>query len=183
MPNYRRNIVPGGTYFFTQVTYQRHAWLCSDIARSTLRTAINKVRKKYPFSIDALVLQPDHFHCILTLPEGDRNYSTRLRLIKTYVTKHCADKLNIKAEITESRQNKKEGNLWQRRFWEHTIKDEEDYARHCDYIHYNPVKHGLCKVPQQWQFSTIHQFIEKDIYPQNWRVDEIPDIPEDPRYE
>ena len=151
MPNYIRRIVPGGTYFFTLVTYQRRSWLCSDVARNTLRSAIIQVRQTCPFTIDAIVLLPDHLHCIWTLPEGDSNYATRWRLIKTYLTKHAADQLAIDAELTQSRYNRQEKNLWQRRYWEHLIRDESDFANHCDYIHYNPVKHGLCKAPKQWQ--------------------------------
>jgi putative transposase len=108
MPNYRRLIIPGATYFFTIVTYQRCPWLCTEIARQTLRESINKVRKKYPFSIDALVLLPDHIHCIWTLPPGDGDYATRLRLIKIFVTKNCGDDLRIDAKITKSRQKRKE---------------------------------------------------------------------------
>lgn len=177
MPNYRRLTLAGGTYFFTQVTYQRRAWLCNDIARETLRTAINQVRKTYPFSIDAFVLLPDHFHCLWTLPDGDSNYSTRLRLIKTFVTKHCASQLALNAKLTASRQKRNEGNLWQRRFWEHLIRDEVDFARHCDSIHYNPVKHGLCQAPKQWRFSSFHRFVAEGVYPENWGVDEMLDTP------
>jgi putative transposase len=183
MPNYRRIHLAGGTYFFTQVTYQREPWLCSNIARSTLRTSIEKVRQKYPFVIDAFVLLPDHFHCILTLPDKDSNYATRLRLIKTFVTKNCKDRLKLETKIANSRQKRKESNLWQRRYWEHAIRDEEDFAWHCDYIHYNPVKHGLCERPQQWEFSSIHRFIAQGIYSENWGSDRVPDIPLDVGYE
>ena len=176
MPNYRRLIIPGATYFFTIVTYQRRPWLCTEIARQTLRESINKVRKKYPFSIDALVLLPDHIHCIWTLPPGDGDYATRLRLIKDFVTKNCGDDLGIDAKITRSRQKRKERNLWQRRFWEHMIRDEKDFANHCDYIHYNPVKHGLCKTPREWQFSSVHRFVAQGLYAPDWGVYEIPDL-------
>jgi putative transposase len=168
MSNYKRLFVPGGTYFITQVTYQREPWLCSEIGRKALREAIKKVQQKYPFAIDAFVLLPEHFHCIWTLPPEDQDFSVRLRLIKTFVSKGYGHQLAIAREISESRQKRRESNLWQRRFWEHLIRDEEDFARHCDYIHYNPVKHGLCNTPQSWQFSTIHQFINRGLYPSNW---------------
>ncbi|MBE9116542.1 transposase [Lusitaniella coriacea LEGE 07157] len=183
MPNYRRITITGGTYFFTQVTYQRYPWLCGALARSTLRASIEKVREKYPFAIDAFVLLPDHFHCIFTLPEEDSDYATRLRLIKTFVTKTCKDKLKLKTKTTQSRKKRKESNLWQRRYWEHVIRDEEDFARHCDYIYYNPVKHGLCKTPQHWRFSSIHRFIAQGIYPESWGRDRVPDIPMNVGYE
>ncbi|MBD2577374.1 transposase [Oscillatoria sp. FACHB-1406] len=183
MPNYRRITRTGGTYFFTQVTYQRYPWLCSDLGRSTLRASIEKVREKYPFLIDSFVLLPDHFHCILTLPEGDSDYKTRLRLIKTFTTKNFKEEFNVELKTTTSRQKRQERNLWQRRYWEHAIRDEEDFARHCDYIHYNPVKHGLCTTPQHWRFSSIHRFITSGIYPKDWGCEFIPDIPMNVRYE
>ncbi|WP_369792537.1 transposase [Gloeocapsa sp. PCC 7428] len=114
MTNYRRALIAGGTYFFTQVTHQRQPWLCTDIARPLLRAAFLKVQQKYPFTVDAIVLLPDHIHCIWTLPPDDCDYATRWRLIKTYVTKQG----NIKpqASRSESCQKRQEGILWQRRF-------------------------------------------------------------------
>jgi putative transposase len=179
MSNYRRPAITGGTYFITQVTYQRIPWLCSDLGRKALREAIAKVREKYPFEINAFVLLPEHFHCLWTLPEGDKDFSVRLRLIKTYVTKHYGEKLGINAEVSRSRQKRQEKNLWQRRFWEHLIRDERDYALHCDYIHYNPVRHGLCVKAEDWQFSSIHRFIAQGQYPPDWGVTEIPEKPQD----
>jgi putative transposase len=129
MPNYRRAKLPGGTYFLTQVTHHRQPWLITDIARLALRAAITHVRQKYPFTIDAFVLLPDHFHCLWTLPEGDSDLSTRLRLIKTFVTKKYGSELEINADISTSRQKRQERNLWQRRFWEHLIRDDRDFAK------------------------------------------------------
>jgi putative transposase len=177
MSNYRRQNICGGTYFLTQVTYDRIPWLCDEIARTALREAIEKTRTKYPFSIDAFVLLPDHFHCLWTLPPNDNDFSVRLRLIKTYVTKHYGKDLGITRSISQSRQKRSESNLWQRRFWEHSIRDERDFALHCDYIHYNPVKHGLRANPQDWQFSSIHRFIAQGIYPPDWGINTNPDIP------
>jgi putative transposase len=153
MSNYRRPHVSEGTYFITQVTYQRDKWLCSDIGRKGLREAIEKAKEKYPFSIEAFVLLPNHFHCLWTLPADDSDLSVRLRLIKTYVTKHYGQALGINRDISLSRQKRGESNLWQRRFWEHLIRDEQDFATHCDYIHDNPVRHGFCENPQDWQYS------------------------------
>jgi len=180
MPNYRRLMVAGGTYFITQVTHRREAWLCRSLRRKALREAISKVRINYPFNIDAFVLLPDHFHfhCLLTLPNNDQDFSVRLRLIKTYVSKYYGDQLSINKGISLSRQKRKERNLWQRHFWEHFIRDEHDYALHCDYIHYNPVKHGLCSRPLDWPFSSIHRFIDEGIYPPDWGTTTIPTIPD-----
>ena len=154
MSNYRRPHVSGGTYFITQVSYQREPWLCRDVGRKALREAIESVRKKYPFSIDAFVLLPEHFHCLLTLPSGDHNLSVRLRLIKSYVTKHYKQVLGSDRSVSLSRQKRGESNLWQRRFWEHLIRSDRDFALHCDYIHYHPVRHKLCTFPQDSQFSS-----------------------------
>lgn len=177
MPNYRRLKVAGSTYFFTQVTHQRQPWLCSEIARATLREAIIQVKQKHPFTIDALVLLPDHIHCLWTLPESDSDYATRWRLIKSYVTKHAAKSLGLNGTVTASRQKRQEGNLWQRRFWEHLIRDEADFTNHCDYIHYNPVRHGLCCTPQEWKFSSIHRLIVQGIYPLDWGRNKSLEVP------
>jgi len=176
MSNYRRAIVPGGTYFFTQVTYQRKPWLCSEIGRQSLRQGLQRLQKVYPFSLDAIVLLPDHFHCIWTLPEGDSNYSGRWRYLKGFVTRRCSHKLELNIQITTSRQKRKESNLWQRRYWEHLIKDEQDFANCCNYIHYNPVKHGLCKSPKDWEFSSFKKFVKQGIYSMDWGTDKIPNI-------
>jgi putative transposase len=164
MSDYRRLNVAGGTYFITQVTYQRVPWLCGEVGRRALREAIAKVRVKYPFEIDAFVLLPEHFHCLLTLPLGDKDFSVRLRLIKSYVTKHYGGVLEVDQEVSASREKRRESNLWQRRFWEHLIQDEQDYFAHYDYIHNNPVRHGLCTKPEDWEFSSIHRFIKQGIY-------------------
>ncbi|MBD2499818.1 REP-associated tyrosine transposase [Anabaena azotica] len=178
MSNYRRAIASGSTFFFTQVTYQRIPWLCSDIARENLRKSMRRVQQLYPFSIEAIALLPEHIHCIWTLPENDSNYAIRWRLIKSFVTQSCAEQLNITAEMSESRQKRQEGNLWQRRYWEHLIRDEKDFANHCDYIHYNPVKHGLCQSPKEWQYSSFHRFVKQGIYPADWGSIQIPNIPD-----
>jgi len=176
MTNYHRITIAGGTYFFTQVTHQRYPWLCGNTARTLLRDAITHVRQKYPFTIDALVLLPDHLHCIWTLPPGDSDYATRWRLIKTYVTKHRTSTLAIDASINDSRQKRQESNLWQRRFWEHWIRNQADFVQHCDYIHYNPVKHGLCSAPTKWAYSSFHRFVAQGIYAADWGEMQAPEI-------
>jgi putative transposase len=168
MTHYRRHTLAGGTYFFTLVTHDRHPWLCYDLARSTLRAAFIKVKQTHPFNIDAIVLLPNHLHCIWTLPDGDSNYATRWRLIKTYVTKQIGNELPIEAKLSNSRLKRQEKHLWQRRFWEHWIRDEADYRCHCDYIHYNPVKHGLCQTPADWPYSSFHRFVQAGVYRSDW---------------
>ncbi|NEO34659.1 MAG: transposase [Symploca sp. SIO3C6] len=178
MTSYRRMKAAGSTYFFTQVTHHRQKWLCSAIARPLLRSAFLTVKAKYPFSIDAIVLLPDHIHCIWTLPPNDSDYSTRWRLIKSDVTRHGASQLKVNAARSESRQKRGEQNLWQRRFWEHWIRDEADFMRHCDYIHFNPVRHGLCDRPLDWQYSSFHRYVAMGVYDANWCVPNPPSIHE-----
>ncbi|WP_434222126.1 REP-associated tyrosine transposase [Limnospira platensis CENA597] len=172
MSNYRRLFVPGATYFFTQVTYKRNPWLCTEIGREGLRTGFQRLQKIYPFSLDAIALLPDHFHCIWTLPEGDKNYPMRWRYLKSFVTRSCSHKLKLSTEVTLSRHKRKESNLW-RRYWEHLIKDEEDFENCCDYIHYNPVKHGLCESRKDWKFSSFHRLVKQGVYSVDWGVNEL----------
>jgi len=184
MSNYKRNFLPGGTFFFTVVTHGRRPWLCTERARNSLRMAIQEVRAKRPFTIEAWVLFPDHLHCLWELPEDDHDFSVRWRLIKARVSRDCAETLEetvvgiaaynvgcVSDSVTHrnaSRSRRRESNLWQRRFWEHTIRDERDYAAHCDYIHYNPVKHGLSKSPGDWPYYTFHRFVTQGIYDMGW---------------
>lgn len=164
MVTYRRVRVVGGTYFFTVVTHERRPWLCDPKAREALRNAVDAVRSRRPFEVDAWVLLPDHMHCLWSLPEGDHDFSTRWRLIKAMTTKT----LGVEGPVSESREKRKEGGLWQRRYWEHAIRDDEDFERHCDYIHYNPVRHGLARAPGDWPFSTFRRFVKRGLYPGDW---------------
>jgi putative transposase len=118
-----------------------------------LREAFRSIRDRHPFTIEAFVLLPDHLHCIWTLPQGDCDFSTRWRLIKSQFTRNCmvGDRLPVSA----SRSSKGEQPIWQRRFWEHLIRNDEDFRRHVDYIHYNPVKHGLVRNASEWPYSSF----------------------------
>ncbi len=170
MPEYRRSRL-GSTYFFTVVTYKRQPLLCLDESRAILEEVINKTRVLYPFDIKAWVLLPDHLHTIWKLPEGDSRYSMRWGFIKKEFTKRFKIPLSITS--TTSRFRKREGNLWQRRFWEHTIRDDDDYRAHVDYIHYNPVKHGLAVRAGDWVYSTFHRYRKEGLYPEDWGEAEI----------
>jgi putative transposase len=167
MVNYRRRFQPGGCYFFTVVTFDRSPWLCLDWARRLLRVALVQVRRARPFTIEAFVLLPDHLHCLWRLPEGDADYPTRWQQIKRFLSQH-RDLSWPLPELSESRIARKEISLWQRRFWEHTIREASDWRRHCDYIHYNPVKHGLCLAPKLWPYSSFHRFVKKGLYELDW---------------
>jgi putative transposase len=176
MSRYRRAPTPGATYFFTVVTYRRRGFLCDDDVRAALRQAIVRVREKHALTLDAWVLLPDHLHCIWTLPEGDADFALRWNLIKRYVTRACGPRLHHPGLMTASKQRHRESTLWQRRYWEHRVRDENDFAAHMDYVHYNPVKHGLCRRPSEWPYSTLHQWIAKGVYPSGWADDEPPEF-------
>ncbi len=167
---YRRAKTPGSTYFFTVVTYQRQRIFQDADAVAVLRAAFGDVKASLPFEIDAIALLPDHLHCILTLPEGDADFSTRWRLIKGKFSRRCP--MRYQRGQSESRRRKGEKAVWQRRFWEHQIRDETDFARHVDYIHYNPVRHGLVDAPKDWPYSSFHRAVRQGIYPIDWGSNE-----------
>ena len=168
MPNYRRNFVAGGTYFFTVVTYQRQDILCTEFARHCLRKAIKACQQRFSFEDVAWVLLDDHLHTIWILPDGDSNFSGRWAFIKREFTKAYLAEGNEVQPKNQSRHSRNEKGVWQRRFWEHTIRDKEDFERCLDYIHYNPVKHGLVTAPKAYEFSTFHRFVKEGIYPKDW---------------
>ncbi|GAB2905520.1 transposase [Uliginosibacterium flavum] len=156
MPNYRRNFLPGGTFFFTVNLLERDRDLLVRHV-DALRNAVRTVRAAHPFEIVAWVVMPDHLHCIWILPPGDTNYPERWRLIKLLFSRSLPKTEHINA----SRESKNERGIWQRRFWEHTIRDERDLNNHIDYVHYNPVKHGYVTNAADWPHSTIHRYIEQ----------------------
>lgn len=143
MSHYRRANTTGATYFFTIVTFQRRSFLCDDDVRAALRYAIINVRERHSFQIDAWVLLPDHLHAIWTLPPDDADFAMRWQQIKRHVTQQCGQRLHKPQLLNDSKRKHRESTLWQRRYWEHQIRDEADYQCHMDYVHYNPVKHGL----------------------------------------
>jgi putative transposase len=168
MSEYRRANIKGGTYFFTVVTHQRQKLLLDDGVRVALREGIEKTRTTFPFQIIAWVLLPDHLHCIWTLPDGDADFSKRWGMIKRHVSQHCAHLLKDEDRPSPSQLKRHESNFWQRRYWEHQIRDEADMARHVDYIHWNPMKHGLVDRVSDWPYSTFHRYVAQDVYPKSW---------------
>ena len=171
MPNYRRANIAGGTYFFTVNTFRRLPVLTEAPVRVALREALQRTRVAHPFEIDAWVLLPDHLHCIWTLPQGDADFSIRWAKIKSCVSKECDAKFGVQ-DLSESRNRRREAGLWQRRFWEHQIRDDADFARHVDYIHWNPVKHGLVEQATDWPHSTFHRFLHDGVYSHDWGLSE-----------
>lgn len=160
---YRRSNIGGGIYFFTVNLAERSGRLLVDhIAH--LRDALRIVKQRHPFHIDAMVVLPDHVHAIWTLPPGDIDYPMRWMLIKAGFSR----RLPKGERINASRRGKGERGIWQRRYWEHTLRDEEDFRRHVDYIHYNPVKHGYVTRPLDWSHSSIHRYIQSGLVPPDW---------------
>jgi putative transposase len=166
MSRFRRSTF-GSTFFFTVISHRRRPILCDAPIRIALRNAIQTVRMQRPFVIDAWVLLPDHLHCVWTLPSNDVDYSTRWSLIKHQVSYVCRASYEDAAP-TMSRQKHGDAAIWQRRFWEHTIRNDIDMERHVDYIHFNPVKHGHAAHAAEWPYSTFRRYVREGTYPEDW---------------
>jgi putative transposase len=169
MVRYRRNLVPSGTYFFTVTLADRRSSALVDRI-DALRAAFRIARSKQPFVIDAVVVLPDHLHAIFTLPTGDSDFSGRWRRIKG----HFSSRL-IERGIAGARRPNGDLALWQRRFSEHTIRDDGDFERHVDYIHFNPVKHGLVSRVRDWPHSSFLQYVRQGLLPGDWAGDVLDD--------
>ncbi|HSH28867.1 MAG TPA: transposase [Thiohalobacter sp.] len=174
MPYYRRARMAGGTYFFTLVTAARRPLFIEPPVRLALRQSLQRVRSVLPFRIEAWVLLPDHLHCIWTLPEGDADYSKRWGMIKAGMTRSLR-KGGFPLPAGTPTRRRREGGLWQRRFWEHWIRDHRDMRQHLDYIHYNPVKHGLVAQVSAWPHSSFHRLCKAGYYPPDWGGGHIKD--------
>lgn len=169
MSHYRRCYVPGGSYFFTVVTERRARILGNDLARDLLRLAFRDCLQRWPpFRVDAMVMLGDHLHAIWTLAPGDADYSKRWGAIKKHFTQSWLELGGPEKSRSASRARRRRRGVWQRAFWEHTLRDERDYARHFDYIHYNPVKHGLVSCPNHWPYSTFHRWVKRGVYDEHW---------------
>ncbi len=170
MPEYRRLLVPGSCYFFTVNLADRSSdWLVRNIA--ALRNAVASTRARHPFAIDAWVVLPDHLHAIWTLPEGDCDFSTRWAPIKRLFSwQQPGGEVRSRSRIA-----KRERSVWQRRFWEHMIRNEADFRTHVDYVHFNPVKHGLVPHPSLWPYSTYHRAVARGEVPADWSLDTSPE--------
>ena len=164
MSNYRRAKLQGATYFFTVNCLQRRGNTLLVDHIDTLKSVIGRVHQLHPFHIDAWVILPEHMHCVWTLPEGDADYSTRWRLIKTLFSRQ----LPKTEHRSTTRLHYGERGIWQRHYWEHLIRDDLDFQRHIDYVHVNPLKHGLVNAVKEWPHSTFHAYVERGIYPHNW---------------
>jgi putative transposase len=163
MPDYRRARVPGATYFFTANLRDRSSDLLIreiDLLRDTVRAT----RARHPFHIDAWVVLPEHMHCMWTLPENDADFALRWKVIKFGFSR----RLPNREALTATQHKRGERGIWQRRYWEHLIRDDQDYQRHIDYNHFNPLKHGHVQRVVDWPCSSFHRAVRMGLYPRNW---------------
>jgi putative transposase len=164
MPNYRRAWHPGGTYFFTVNLLQRYRNDLLVRHIDTLRDVARSVQSRHPFDIHGWVVLPEHMHCIFEFPENDADFATRWRLIKMGFSKA----LPKTERVSKVRADRGERGIWQRRYWEHLIRDDADFQAHMDYLHFNPVKHGLVTRVADWPYSTFHRLVKQGVYPADW---------------
>jgi putative transposase len=172
MPDYRRAWHPGGTWFFTVNLLERRGndLLVREIG--LLRRIVADVRRRHPFHIHGWAVLPDHLHCVIELPPGDADFAVRWRLIKATFSKAIPNTERRSAV----RRNRGERGIWQRRYWEHLIRDDADYRAHMDYVHINPMKHGLVKRIADWPYSTFHRLVADGTYPPDWGGEVTPNL-------
>lgn len=171
MTEYRRYRIKGGPYFFTVNLAERNRKLLTEHI-DALRDAFREIKQAHPFQIDAIVVLPDHLHTLWTLPQGGADFSLRWRQIKSAFSRQ----IEKGERLSKSRARKQERGIWQRRFWEHAIRDENDYARHVEYIHFNPVKHGYVRQAADWPYSSFHRYVESGWCSSDWAGIETDDL-------
>jgi putative transposase len=164
MPDYRRVWHPGGTYFFTVSLRQRHGNDLLTRHIDALRGIVRSMQTRHPFVIHAWVVLPEHIHCIIELPSDDADFALRWRLIKMEFSKS----LPVTERRSKVRRKRGERGIWQRRYWEHLIRTDADYRAHMDYVHHNPVRHGLVTRVRDWPYSTFHRLVKQGVYPLDW---------------
>jgi putative transposase len=173
MSNYRRVNIQGGTYFFTIVTNQRKHLFLNDIAIDLFLEALFHVKNYHPFFNLAYCILPDHIHFLWEMPFNDANYSIQIGEIKKRFSKHYIAEYGMPNIISQSQRNRGETGIWQRRFWEHYIRDEDDLKRHINYIHYNPVNHGLVDRVNEWSASSFFDYVDQGYYDFDWGQGEL----------
>jgi len=160
---YRRSVVKGGTWFFTVNLADRGGNL---LVRNidALREVTQKVKRAHPFAVLAMVVLPEHLHAVWRLPPEDGDFPLRWSLIKGGFSR----RLEATEPMSASCRTRRERGIWQRRYWEHRIRNESDLARHVDYIHFNPVKHGWVRTPGEWPYSSFHRYVARGLLPDDW---------------
>ncbi len=174
MPDYRRVYQPGGTYFFTTVTNHRIPIFADSRANDLLMNVFHDVARKYPFETIAYCILPDHIHTIWTLPEDTADFSIRWSAIKAIFSMRYQERMGKIIPNNPSKTSKRESGIWQRRFWEHLIRNQNDLNTHIDYIHFNPIKHRLVTKLVDWKWSSFQQFVKDGYYEECWADEEIP---------
>ncbi|MEN6448879.1 MAG: transposase [Thermoguttaceae bacterium] len=182
MSDYRRWCAPGGTYFFTLVTERRRPILVTDLARRCLHDAIDEVRGDWPFELVAIVLLPDHLHAIWTLESGDDRYAIRWKRIKEEFTRRYLERGGEELPPNASRLRHQERGIWQRRYWEHCVRDEDDLKQCVDYIHWNPRKHSYVSNVRDWPWSSFRRFVALGEYTLDWGVQDPTPGYDDPEW-
>lgn len=162
---YKRLFLENTYVFLTVVTSKRRNILIDNI--ELLKKGINNAKRFHQFEIFGIVILPNHFHIILK-PILIENYPKIVHLIKTYFSKNIDEEKIKNYQISPSRRTKQEKDIWQRRYWEHTIRDENDLYKHLDYIHFNPVKHGYVSAVKNWKYSSFREFVKRGNYEINW---------------
>jgi len=168
MPNYMRAFRPGGTFFLTLVAERRAPIVVCESARSMLHAAFETCRRHHPFILEAMVLLPDHLHMLMTLSEGDGDFSVRVANVKSGFIRAYLAAGGTEQRRSPSRVRQRARGVWLKRFWEHSIRRGDDLRRHLDYIHYNPVKHGHARCPHAWAHSSFHRFVDENRYAADW---------------
>lgn len=168
MPEYRRAKIKGGTYFFTLVTYRRQKLFLFSENIALFLNSLNHIKRYHPFKLHAYCILPDHIHMIWELPEDDDDYANRISQIKGRFSKAYISNNGDRSDKSISRYKRRETSIWQRRYWEHYIRDEDDFQVHFDYIHFNPVKHRLVDRVLDWPYSSFQECVENDIYSPDW---------------
>ena len=159
MATFRRSLTPGGTYFFTGNTLRRQRRLTDPQIYAALKMAIRRVKKSHPFDIEAFVLLPDHLHCIWRLPAGDMNYA--MRELDKAAGRPSGTRSFGGGRYGFTRETA--GTRWQRRFWEHQIRGDDDFMRHVAYIHFNPVRHGYVQRVNDWPYFGFHAHVRQGL--------------------
>jgi putative transposase len=179
VPHYRRNY-EGDHFFFTVVTEARRSLFLSEGTRNLLTEAMRKTREEHPWENVAMVLLPDHLHLLWRLRPDDTDYSLRIGSFKRRFTRAFLKAGGQESPVSSARRRQRYRGVWQRKFWEHTIRDARDFHMHLDYIHMNPVKHGLVERPGDWPWSSFHRYVRMGWYEDDWcgRVD----LPENVEY-
>ena len=178
MPTYVRWREDGATYFFTVVTCKRQPILTAPVSRQLLRIAIDSVRKRLPFDILTMVLLPEHLHCIWTLPPDDNDFPRRWQQIKGRFAHDYLAQGGRQQRLTHQQESQRRLGVWQPRYWEHRIRDEEDFSRYRDYIHLNPVKHGHVENPGDWSWTSFHRHVASGWLDPDWPGASPVDLPD-----